>query len=78
MEKQFHPTSKYCYKTFVVLKEENKEETILPFVVFTLRNQRSSEGRSVHHFIGATAAGKSFRFGLERKAHTEYVAHGFP
>lgn len=67
-----------AWEKYVAYKGRFKEETMVPSVVFTLRNQRSKEGNLVHHFIGATAAGKGFRFGFERKAHTEYVAHCFP
>ena len=79
----------YPEKSGQVKKEKNKEETILPFVIFTLRNytvyitadgvcNRRQGLQSVHHFIGATAAGKGFGLGFKGKAHTEDVAHCFP
>ena len=33
--------------------------------------------RLVYNLIGATAAGKSFRFGFEGKAHSQDIAHSF-
>lgn len=53
------------------------EEDVIPFhetgTIVTL-----CKNFLVHRFVCAAGAGKSFRLGLEGKAHSENIAHSFP